>query len=374
MAWGDEPPEHFKPATQLALIGFAWATWLYRLVLFLGIAVLVYHFFIKLVGIFLFLVEIVWFIAMPLASELVVWRELWPRISQQARGRKTALVFAALSLLLVLPWPGRITASAVLRPQESWPVFAPAGARIEALPFRHGAAVPAGKPLVQLYVPDLASREKALQVRMEQQRMQAAISAFDEDMRKRWKVAEQTLQTTEAELQGVQAEQNQFMPVAPYEGRFLLADPDLAVGQWVSKREPLALLVRQGSVWRVETWLDEDDVARVQVGQTAKFFADSATGPVLTLTVSAIDRDAARVLPRKELASVHGGHVLTREKNGQLIPERAVYRVALDVQNIPESMHSLAWRGQINIHANWQSPASRYVRQAIAVLVRESGF
>lgn len=371
---GEEPPEHFKPATQLALIGFAWATWLYRLVLFLGIAVLVYHFFIKLVGIFLFLVEIVWFVAKPMASELAVWRMLWPRIRQQARGRKTALAFMALCVLLVLPWPGRITASAVLRPQESWPVYAPAGARMEAMPFRHGDVVPAGQPLVQLYVPDLASREKALQVRMTQQRMQAATSAFDDEMRKRWKVAEQTLHTTEAELQGVQAEQSQFTPLAPYEGRFLLADPDLAVGQWVSKKEPLAVLVRQGTAWRVETWLDEDDVARVQVGQTAVFVADSATGPLLTLKLSAIDRDAARVLPRKELASALGGHVLTREKNGQLVPERAVYRVAFDVQDMPGSMQSLAWRGQINIHADWQSPASRYVRQALAVLVREVGF
>ena len=187
-------------------------------------------------------------------------------------------------------------------------------------------------------------------------------------------MAEQTLQTTAAEMQGVLAEQTQFMPAAPYEGRFLLADPDLAVGQWVSKKEPLALLVRQGTTWRVETWLDEDDVARVQVGQTAKFFADSASTPVLTLKVSAIDRDAARVLPRKELASALGGHVLTREKNGQLVPERAVYRVAFDVQDMPESMQSLAWRGHINIHADWASPAGRYVRQALAVLVREAGF
>ena len=371
---GDEPPEHFSRPKAMALITFAWAVWLYRLALFLGIAVLVYHFFIKLVGIFLFLVEIVWFVAKPLASELAVWRALWPRIRQQARGRKTALVFTALCLLLVLPWPGRITASAVLRPQESWPVYAPAGARIEILPVRHGDRVPAGQALVQLYVPDLVSREKALRVRMEQQRMQAATSAFDDDMRKRWQVTEQTLLTTEAELQGVQAEQGQFMPTAPYEGRFLLADPDLTAGQWVAKKEPLAVLVRQGTAWRVETWLDEDDVARVRTGQTARFFADSATGPLLTLQLTAIDRDAARTLPRKELASTLGGHVLTREKNGQLVPERAVYRVAFDVKDMPEDMQSLAWRGHINIHADWQSPASRYVRQAIAVMVREFGF
>lgn len=111
------------------------------------------------------------------------------------------------------------------------------------------------------------------------------------------------------------------------------------------------------------------DICRpIPTWQRARFFADSATGPLLTLKVSAIDRDSARVLPRKELASALGGHVLTREKNGQLVPERAIYRVALDVQDMP------AWRGHIHIHANWTSPAARYVRQAMAVLVREAGF
>ena len=37
------------------LIAFAFATWIYRLVVFLGIALLVYHFFLKVVGIFLML-------------------------------------------------------------------------------------------------------------------------------------------------------------------------------------------------------------------------------------------------------------------------------------------------------------------------------
>ena len=373
-ALGDEPPEQASRPRTAALVAFAWATWLYRLVLFLGIAVLVYHFFIKLLGIFLFMVEIVWFVAKPLASELTVWRELWPRIRQRSRSRQTVLGLLCLCVLLLLPWPGRITVSAVLKPQHAWPVFAPAGARVDALPFRHGDAVPAGRAVVELHVPDLASRARALEARVDQQRRLAESSAFDEELRKRWKVAEQALTTTETELLGVQAEQHQFAPVAPYDGRLLLADPDLAVGQWVARKEPLATLVQQGSRWRVETWLDEDDVSRVHLGQRARFFTDGATSDVLTLRVTAIDQDAARVLPRRELASFLGGHVLTREKNGQLVPERAVYRVALDVEEMPTDLQSLSWRGHLVVHADWQSPVSRYVRQLIAVLVREAGF
>jgi putative peptide zinc metalloprotease protein len=253
-------------------------------------------------------------------------------------------------------------------------VFSPAGARIEALPVAHGSAVSAGNALLDLYVPDLASRETILQARLAQQRRQAEASGFDDEMRKRWKVAEQSMVMTVAELHGVKAEQNQFTPMAPYDGRFLWGDPDLAVGQWVGKKEVLGVLVRQGTGWRVETWLDEDDVARVRIGQRAGFFTDGATRSVLAAEVTAIDQDVARVLPRRELASALGGHVLSREKNGQWVPERAVYRVSLDVLDMPDELKTISWRGQLIMHSDWQSPASRYVRQVIAVLVREAGF
>lgn len=370
----EEPPEHWSPSKEIALIAFAWMTWIYRLILFLGIAILVYHFFIKLVGIFLFLVEIVWFIAKPVASELAVWQKLWPQIIQRSRSRQSALIGVALCFLLAMPWPGRINVSAILKPQESLPLFAPGGSRIDRLPFQHGQFVASGQSLMTLYVPEMASRGRALELRLENQRSLARSSAFDDDLRKRWMVSEQSAVTTEKEFQSVQAEQKKFQPTAPYDGRLFMSDPDLSVGQWVSKKEPLALLVKQGTPWRVETWLEEEDVARIRIGQSAKFYTDSVSEPLLTVKLVAIDSDAGRTLARRELASAIGGHILTREKNGQLVPERAIYRVSFEVNELPSSYEELAWRGQLVIHADWSSPATKYFRQLLTVLIRELGF
>lgn len=68
------------------------------------------------------------------------------------------------------------------------------------------------------------------------------------------------------------------------------------------------------------------------------------------------------------------GESKTREKNGQLVPERAVYRVSLDVQAMPVELQALSWRGRLVIHGESASPAACYLRQALAVMVRESGF
>ena len=371
---GEEAPEHWPKNKEWSLIAFAWFTWIYRLVLFLGIAVLVYHFFIKVVGIFLFLVEIAWFIAKPINSELMVWRKLWPRIKKRSRSRQTALIGFAFCLALAMPWPGRITASAILKPQEYWPVFAPAGSRIDQLPYQHGQAVAKGQVIMSLFVPEIASRGRALELKLESQRKLAENSAFDGELRKRWMVAEQSVISSEKEYQSLQAEKQQFNPVAPYDGQLLLADPDLRSGQWVSKKDVLALLVKNETPWRVETWLDEDDIARVHVGQSASFYTENVSTPMLKLKLIAIDKDAAKILARRELASALGGHILTREKNGQLVPEKAIYRVTFEVEELPVDYQHLAWRGQLVIHADWASPAGKYLRQVLVVLIREIGF
>lgn len=199
-ALGEPKPEHFSTRREAGLILFAWATWLYRLVVFLGIAVLVYHFGIKLVGIALFAVEILWFILLPLKQEWKAWTERWPRIRASRRSRYSLALLATVLLLAVVPWPGRVTASAILRPSDAWPVYAPSGARVEALPFKEGELVPQGATLLQLYLPDLKMRRQALLARVEQMRWQAAASGFDAETRQHLLVNENALVTAQAEL------------------------------------------------------------------------------------------------------------------------------------------------------------------------------
>ena len=372
---GEEPPEYFSARAQTGLLLFAWMTWIYRLVVFIGIALLVYHFFFKALGIFLFVVEILWFIAWPIRSELQAW---WKRRSAIARSLRSAISFAMVSMViaavLFVPWPGRVSASALLRPAEIWPIFAPSGAMVLKLPFREGERVPKGASVVELQAPDLALRQAAAQSRLQVQQWQAAQSGFDAEWRKRMLVNRDTVEVLRAEVVGLQTELLKFAPVAPFAGHLRDLHPDLRPGQWLAAKEKVAVLVREDTPWLVETWLDEEAVRRIGVGDRAIFVKDSAEGPPLRLKVAAIDKDASRQLPRKELSTAAGGHVLTREKAGQLIPERAVYRVALSVDELPAALAGAQWRGRVVIEAQSEPAAWPYLRNAASVLVREMGF
>ena len=374
---GEDVPEMLPARQQRWMIAFAWGTWIYRLVLFIGIAILVYHLFFKVLGIFLFLVEIAWFIWRPVRMELKAWGDRRKSILQRGRTAVSAMVLMALVGLAFVPWPGRVTASALLRPAESWPVYAPSGARLDELKFREGQRVPEGALIAKLHVPDLNTRRQALTARVDQLRWQAAASSFDEQTRQRLLVAQDTLATAQAELASVDTELRNFSPKAPYAGTLRDLDPDLREGQWLSRKERLALLVKEGTPWLVETWLDEEAVQRIRPGDRAMFINDGADAAPLPLRVQAVDRDASRVLARPELAAQAGGHLMAREKNGQLVPERAVYRVTLELpqgETLPADLSRQTLRGHITIHARAEAPGLRYVRQASAVLVREFGF
>lgn len=371
-ALGDEKPEHFSPLKQRALILFAWAVWLYRLVVFLGIAVLVYHFFIKLIGLLLFAVELIWFIALPIRNELQVWRQRWSSIRCQPRSRVTAVLMLALLLLFIIPLPSRVSGSAMLRPTELWPVFAPNAARLLSLPLADGAPVAAGSVLLTMAAPELEVRRTLVQTRVERLRWLATAGSFNVDARRHLQSNQEELSTAEAELASIEQELAHYAPRAPFAGQWHLLDPDLKPGQWIGSKEKLALLVGNGG-WQVETYLSDDEVRRVAVGDRALFLPDSPSDGAWSLIVSNIDLDAARVLPQRELAAQQGGSVMVRERRGQLIPEQAVYRVVLRLDG-ETGFPRQSWRGKVVIQGKWEAIAAHYVRNAFAVLLRETGF
>ena len=81
-----EAPEHFTTGKRRFLIAYAIATWLYRFILFIGIAIMVYYLFFKALGIILFIIEIIYFILQPIYKEIKVW---WSMKSMIKRNKNT---------------------------------------------------------------------------------------------------------------------------------------------------------------------------------------------------------------------------------------------------------------------------------------------
>jgi putative peptide zinc metalloprotease protein len=371
-ALGDPVPESFSTIRHFSLILFAWATWLYRLVLFLGIAVLVYHFFVKLLGILLFLVEMVWFIMRPIYSELKEWRAFWPRVRGHLSTRRSIILAIVLMLLFVVPLPGRVMTSGLYLPEIEQVIYAPSHAQLLQMNFQDQNRVMPLEVLLAFSSPDITLRSAQTQAKLERLTWQSASSAFDTEQRRDWQLLNEQLGVANAEHQATATDARQYLPAATHEGVLRDIDPALRAGDWLAHREVIGRILGEG-IFQVVAYVDEEDVRRISLGDRAIFIADGLAGPAIQLSVAHIDADATRTLAEAELSGQFGGAITVRERNGSLYPEHVIYRVLLkSSEPYPPQQHR--WRGHVSIAGKWETLGDRFLRHGLGVFWREFGF
>ena len=372
---GEPPPESFSNTKRRGLILFAWATWIYRLVLFLGIAALVYHFFIKALGIMLFLVEIVWFIAKPLWSEISAWYSRWPQIVRSRRARWSAIGALVLIALCWLPLPAPIRTEGMLQSSEIWPLHALDASQLQQQMLGDSSMVKVDASVFVLDSPALKAALAQNDAQRIQYSQQIAAAGFDSELRRDWQVLQERQLQATTQQQAVETEASRYRLNAAGAGVLRDVDPDLRSGDWLARSELLGRVVGSDRL-EVLAYVHEEDIHRISIGDSAIFIADAGVGPVLNLTVRSVDQDASRTLSEAALSSAAGGMIQVRSMQGTLYPERPVYRVVLDVA-IPleagtEFQHR--WRGKVSIRGRWDAAAAQFMKTATSVFWREAGF
>lgn len=371
--FGEPPPEVFPARTGRILLLYAYATWIYRFFLFLGIALLVYHVFFKLLGLFLMLVEIGWFIAKPIHAELRAWAERRREVRLNANVLGTLGALGLGLVLVLVPWRGDVSAPAVLKAAQQTQLFTPKGARLDEVRAAPGATVAAGDVLFRMASPDVVYELEQAQRKVEVLRARVQVQSLTRDLLEHAQATWRELEAAQAQVTALSAEAARLEVSAPMAGTVVdMADP-LTPGEWLREGTRLATLIDPHSS-QIEAYLPEEDLRRVPVGAAARFLADSGGRHWVAARVVAIAAVSSRVLPEPSLASVHGGNVPTHQgRDGVLIPETPVYRVLLRPEH-PLPAPARVERGTVLLEGERESIAARLWRTAAGVLVRESGF
>ena len=192
--WGDAAPEELPQSRQRILTGYAWATWVYRAIMFLGIAILVYYFFFKVLGLFLFLVEIGWFLAWPVYEEVQVWWKRREEVITSWRGRLVGAVVMVILILGLIPLDRMVSIPAVLEARERATIFSPVPARIIEVIIQEGDRVEQGDMLVILEAPNLEQKIRMLGQRIAALEMHLQREAAYQEDRNDHQVLWETLQ------------------------------------------------------------------------------------------------------------------------------------------------------------------------------------
>ena len=370
---GDEPPEDLPAPRRRLLVFFAFLTWLYRFSLFLGIAAIVYHFAVKVLGVAMMAVELGFFLIRPVVSEvLVCWRRR-ADLRVSPRTLLTATGAAALLALVLVPWRSGIEAPALLKSEQHVDVFVPeTGARVAAVEVSSGQPVDKGALMIHLVSPDIDYKIAHTRADLDILEWEMGSRGLDPELLAHSKVTEQEYEASLAEYRGLLDEKARLEVTAPIAGRVVDVDDDLAPGVWVKAKSRLASVINPAGI-TVEAYVDEADLERVAVGDVATFYAEADSRIQVPLRVTEIARASSRVLPDPALASVYGGPITVRpQKKDELIPDRTLYRVTL-TPSAESLTPTRVLRGEVTMRGEAISIAARTWRAFSAIVVREAG-
>lgn len=370
LGWDEPDPEPMSARRRGALVAFALFTWAYRLAVFVAIAVAVYLFFFKLLGIVLFVVEIAWFVARPVLAELRVWHA---RRAEIRRSRAVLALAGATLATLLLAWPWRtpVRAEGWLHAERQQQLFSPLPARIVAL--REPGPVRAGEVLARLDSPDVRGRAALASANAGSLSTQLDRSVGRGDGAERRALLAERLAATLAELDAQRAELGRLELRAPFDGVLGDIDPLLGPGGWVNPAQPIAMLHAPDS-WVVDVLVEADALERIGIGAAARFARRGRGEVPLQARVVSIDSARTAALPHPMLAAEHGGRIATlRQADGTLLPRDALYRVRLRLDAPPPGGSSVAL-GTAFVEAAPRSRLQEWATALAALLVRESGF
>jgi putative peptide zinc metalloprotease protein len=364
--WQDPWPEALPAPLRRKLIVFACVTWVYRLIVYFGIALAVYHLFFKALGIFLFAVEIAYFIVLP------CWREvrMWMQRRQDIKRSRRWLVPLALILVLAwlaVPWPTAVRAPALARSITLWTAYAPAPAVIKDS--HPPGAVKAGTPLVVLDRPELASEARAAQAGVTGQSarltgLMGQSAGLDQQA-----AAIEALAHSRATARSVAAEQDKLLLAAPIDGLWVDTSAELRPGTWVGPKQALGHLI-DPTRWVVDTYVGESDIHLLAVGGPGCFYLEDAPQRVCG-KIRTIAPARTQQLNAPMLATSHGGPIPSVQKQGALMAEDALYRVILDIDApMPGLMER---RGKAYFEGAERSRLLHWMRSLASLAVRESG-
>ncbi len=367
------PPEQLSASTRRIMVGYAWAIWLYRLVLFTGIAVMVYHYFFKALGVILFLVEIVWFIALPIVREATGWWKSRALYAASPRAWVTAALFSVLLSLAFVPMSTRLSVPAVLQASSYVTIFAPTPGRIREVSVQDGQRVSTNDAIAILENPALDKEFQLAEIKtaMWDYRMdRQAGHAVDRTQRQ---VIAESLRAGLAELAGLEAKRDHLVLKAPITGIVRGRENSLQPGRWIDERLPVAFLIDPNHV-EIEGVVGADELVYLDQGLAARFIPADLTRPSVEARVVEIADVDEHDFTVPYLASIYGGGIPVRkDEKGRLRPELSVYRVRLQVEEKGLAVDQ-AVVGHVHIVGQPSSLAKRAWDHTIAVLLRESGF
>lgn len=369
---GVSQPIKTTPRKQIGLLTYAYATWAYRLFLFIAIALIVYHVSPKPFGACLFFVILLLFLGGPIKREINYWRSQHMLILSKRRGRFTLTLCAVMFALFFLPWQSRITAPALLQPAFQSEIYPLSAAHINEIHIRLGEEVSKGELLISLTSETLAferrqsrQRLKLLSAQLDRQAANLTQRRAHAALAKKHAAEEMTLRALETDIERLNI-------YAPHNGVISELPSHLHKGRYIRKSDRLMRIVSARSQ---NLYALPHDIEATRLWENASFvfISDDPSAKTIKGRLTAIAPTSEAIITEDILTSMAGGKVAVNlDENGKLLAHTPVFAVHGIADG--DTHLSRAQRGVVKIKAKPQSPAQTLWRSIIRVFIRETDF
>lgn len=390
--FGFEEPRHepFSPHMHTLLVAYAFATWSYRLVIYFGIAILVYHYFFKVVGIILFIIEIYAFIARPIFLEIRKLYELRKQFSLNRRTIVTILMAFALLFLLLLPLNKNLTLNATLGYNHEF-LYAPMEAVIQNPLPAVGEWVKDQQVLVELKSIDVDYNLTKAKLEYEKSLVKIRRASLDANYSKQAGNLTAEQNEKKADYEKWLGLLDKLTIKAPFEGKIADVAPGLFPGVSLMKNEFILDIVDPRYIV-VEAFVEAEDVDSVKIGTTGLFYPtnlDVAIVPVKVIAIEPVNISHLSLQFSKQLkqntkketivdtpgyhASELGGKIPTElTEEGKYVPVGSYYRVLLMTPNTMNLKNIQL--GVVTLVVKPRSLVYGTINKIKSVFVKESSF
>lgn len=354
------------------MTAYALYAWAYRLVLYFGIAVLVYTQFTKVLGVILFAVEVGWFILTPALREA---KELWSMKHAFRLNPRLLATLAALGAVLAwaaLPLPRTISVPAVAVAERSQVLYAPHPGVLDQVQAERGMRVARGQVLARVVSDELETQARRLELERSILLRELSVYAGNEKLKALLPQKREEVAQVEAQLTAVSSQRAQNLLTADMDGEVVEWDETLARGRAVDKDTVLGRIAEPSRV-SVTAFLPESVVADVRPGRAAFFTAPSLDAPLAARVVSVSPARAARI-EHPALTSEAGGELPVRkDAQGRLHLLESHYQAELALEPGHPPLR-LGLGGQVRLYTAPRSLLAEAWRGLTRVLTRESNF
>jgi len=387
----EKPPEYFTQSKRRILYSYTIATWLYRFILFLGIAIMVYYLFFKTLGIILFVIEIIYFIVQPIYKEVKVWWRMRKLITLNRNTISLLVILVMLIALLFIPWQNRISLPATLSYQTQT-LYSELAAQVTKVHVKKGQWVQQGQLLVELDSPQLSFQIAQSKSKLEQLQWQARNEVHFQAQLEKQPTLNKQIAHMQAQLNHLKQQQDKLSIKAPFSGKVESLSEDLQTTAWLKKQQGMLVVINPAKAL-IEAYVNHQDNDKLYQGLKGTFIADNIDLAKLQVTLRHITTYKASMLyqqhPNDQLlsfiktpapnsayhASTLGGSIVVHQtKEGELQPQENIFLATLSTQ-LPKGYRlNQVTRGEVLINVEQKSIAQRIWQQVLIFLVKESSF